>query len=365
MILSLGSAVAYSLCVKAFRMSNPLISIVIPVHNGGVSFRQCLEGLAEVRADFYELIVVADGEADASWHVAEQWGASVMRLPQAGGPARARNLGASAARGDILFFIDADVWVHPEAVRRVAITFQQDHQLAALIGSYDDAPGALNFLSQYRNLLHHYTHQTARTNASTFWGACGAIRRDVFFKVGGFYEGYRRPSIEDIELGYRLTTAGYQIRLDKDLQVKHLKCWQASSLLKADFCYRALPWTTLILRHQGLINDLNLKISSRISVMLAYGITGLSALGVFKLTTQTSISLSFWAMLGILTLALLQINWPVYSFFLRKRGWWFTVQVIPWHWLYYLYSGLAFAIGWARHWLSQAFPRQFSMSSLR
>jgi hypothetical protein len=49
-----------------------------------------------------------------------------------------------------------------------------------LIGSYDDAPGANNFLSQYKNLFHHYTHQTGSEEASTFWGACGAIRRDVF-----------------------------------------------------------------------------------------------------------------------------------------------------------------------------------------
>lgn len=341
-------------------MSNLLISIVIPVHNGGESFCQCLASLAEVKTDFHELIVVADGAADESWRVAEQWGACVIRLPQAGGPARARNIGASAARGDILFFVDADVQVHAETIQKVAIAFQQDEHLAALIGSYDDAPGATNFLSQYRNLLHHYTHQTARSQASTFWGACGAIRRDVFLKVGGFDEQYRRPSIEDIELGYRLTTAGYQIHLAKDVQVKHLKCWRAGSLLKADFFYRALPWTTLILQNQGLINDLNLKVSNRISVVLAYGFVGLFMIGILKLMMQSAIAPSFWLSLGGVVFALLLLNWSVYRFFIHKRGWWFTAQVIPWHWLYYLYSGLAFAIGWTRHQLVQTGPKVLS-----
>lgn len=121
--------------------------------------------------------------------------------------------------------------------------FSRELDLAALIGSYDDAPGATNFLSQYRNLLHHYVHQTGNEEASTFWGACGAVRREVFLAMGGFDESYRQASIEDIELGYRLKRAGLKILLCKALQVKHLKRWEAGSLLKADFCYRALPWT--------------------------------------------------------------------------------------------------------------------------
>ncbi|MGD1861205.1 MAG: glycosyltransferase family 2 protein [Leptolyngbyaceae cyanobacterium] len=212
-------------------MTSLLISIVIPVHNGGESFKKCLKSLAAVRDSFFELIIVVDGGTDDSWQVAESSGAKVIRLPQAGGPARARNLGAAAAQGDVIFFVDADVCVHATTVEQVAIAFQQDPHLAALIGSYDDAPGAANFLSQYRNLLHHFVHQTASTRATTFWGACGAVRRDVFFKVGGFDERYRQPSIEDIELGYRLTAANYPINLKKDIQVKHLKCWRASSLL--------------------------------------------------------------------------------------------------------------------------------------
>ena len=58
--------------------------------------------------------------------------------------------------------------------------------------------------------------------------------------------------------------AGYRIRLSKELQVKHLKRWNIRSLLKSDFFDRALPWTELILRDRGFINDLNLRTSSRL-----------------------------------------------------------------------------------------------------
>lgn len=139
-----------------------------------------------------------------------------------------------------------------------------------MFGSYDDTPGEPNFFSQYRNLLHHYVHQTGNEDASTFWGACGAIRRDIFMKMNGFDEGYARPSIEDIELGYRLKQAGHRIFLAKDIQITHLKRWTLWSMLSADFFCRALPWTRLILENGGFVNDLNLKVSSRVSVICAW-----------------------------------------------------------------------------------------------
>ena len=56
---------------------------------------------------------------------------------------------------------------------------REEPGIAAVFGSYDDEPGAPNLVSQYRNLLHHFVHQTGRTEASTFWTGCGAVRRDA------------------------------------------------------------------------------------------------------------------------------------------------------------------------------------------
>lgn len=319
------------------------ISVIIPVHNGGPSFHTCLSKLAEAVPKPNEIIVVADGDTDGSWRLAQQFGAKVIRIPESGGPARARNLGARAAQGSILFFVDADVAICPEAIGYVANIFKAHPHLAALIGSYDDAPGAANFLSQYRNLLHHYVHQNASEEASTFWGACGACRREVFLAVGGFDEKYRHPSIEDIELGYRIKEAGYQIRLCKNLQVKHLKRWEAISMLKADFFYRALPWTELILRDRRsrLTNDLNIQIKSRISALLAYGV-------LFSLPAACWWP-GFLVLGSLMALLLTAFNAPLYRFFQQKQGLVFALKTIPWHWLYFLYSGLAFAIGTLRH----------------
>jgi glycosyltransferase involved in cell wall biosynthesis len=326
---------------------NPTVSVIIPVHNGGPYFRTCLSKLAQAVPKPIEIIVVADGESDGSWRLAKEFGAKVIRIPECGGPARARNLGAQAAKGDILFFVDADVAICPEAVGYAIGIFKKNPYLAAMIGSYDDAPGDPGFLSQYRNLLHHYVHQTGSEEASTFWGACGVIRREIFLQMGGFNEGYRQASIEDIELGYRLKQAGYKIRLCKALQVKHLKRWEAVGLLKADFFYRALPWTELIWRDRKLTNDLNLQVSSRISVILTYAIL-LAVLGALWWPETLVLA-------SLLAIPLTAINAQLYRFFRRKHGIVFALKTIPWHWLYYFYSGLAFAIGTVRH-LSQKKP---------
>jgi GT2 family glycosyltransferase len=323
------------------RLGQPTISIIVPVHGGAVHFPDCLRALHQLQPRPHEIIIVADGELSRVTNLAAATGAQVVQLPVAGGPARARNHGARAAVGEILFFVDSDVVVPIDVVNTVAMIFSDDHDPAAAIGSYDDEPGGDNFLSQYKNLLHHYVHQSAREEASTFWGACGAIRRETFLALDGFDESYRHPSIEDIELGYRLKQAGHKIRLVKRLQVRHLKRWSIRSLLASDLLHRALPWTKLILRHGRVMNDLNLRPASRVSAVIAWAL--MLSLGAAMWIPE---GLGLAALLAILLLAL---NAQLYRFFYRKRGWVFTMQSIFWHWLYYLYSSAAFAVGTVWH----------------
>jgi glycosyltransferase involved in cell wall biosynthesis len=319
------------------------VSVIVPVYNGGRAFRQCLEALAASTYPVLDVIVVDDGSSDGSADLATACGYRVLYSDRPrSGPAAARNLGAHAASGEVLFFVDADVAVRPDTVGTVAAAFAADPDLDALFGSYDDAPGAPNFLSQYKNLFHHYVHQHGNERASTFWSGCGAIRRSVFLLHGGFdTELYHRPCIEDIELGYRITRRGGHIRLRKDLQVKHLKRWTTGSLLRSDILDRGIPWSRLLLREKAFANDLNLQTANRVSVLTVYLL--LLALAAWPWV--------WWAgLLAAGTAGLfLALNWPLYRWFAGRRGWPFALAVVPWHWLYYLYNGLSFAVGLLLH----------------
>lgn len=317
------------------------VSVIIPVYRGGASFQECLASLAKTDPRPHEIIVVADGGEESDMATAVATGVKVLATPGRAGPASARNLGARAATGDVVFFIDADVVVPPGVIETVAEVFDREPRVAAIFGSYDDAPGRPNFLSQYKNLSHHYYHQTAREDASTFWSGCGAVRRDAFLEATGFEEAYGDPCIEDIELGYRLRDAGHKIRLHKALQVKHLKEWRLAGFIKAEIFGRAVPWTELILRHRRPGNDLNLRLSARASVLAAYGLlAALAAAFIWPPSVFVA---------GGLALALLLLNARLYLFFCRKRGPLFALLTIPWNWFYYLYGGLGFVIGVARH----------------
>ena len=320
----------------------PFFSIIIPVYNGGSLFQRSLDALQQSAFEDWELIVVDDGSDDGSGALADEAGATVLCTPNRLGPAAARNMGAQVARGYYLYFIDADCQIHPDTLMHIAHRFQADPSLDALFGSYDDAPGAPNFIAQYKNLFHHYVHQNGGETASTFWTGCGAINRRKFLALGGFdVQTYQRPSIEDIDLGYRLKQSGGQICLAKEVQVKHLKAWTLMSLLKSDIFDRGIPWTRLILRDSAFVNDLNLQTHNRVSVVTVYGL--LLAIFVSLVAPQAVVIAVGLAML------LIWLNQDVYRFFYRQRGAWFTIRAVLMHWLYYGYNAICFAVGVLLH----------------
>ena len=136
-----------------------MISVIVPVHNGTSFLRQCLEALGGSRCP-YECIVVNDGSTDETSEIAGSFPTRVIDVPDGPrGPAYARNRAAEVARGDILFFLDADVIVDRDTLERIERTFVQHPEVDAVFGSYDDRPAETNFVSLYKNLAHHFVHQ--------------------------------------------------------------------------------------------------------------------------------------------------------------------------------------------------------------
>jgi glycosyltransferase involved in cell wall biosynthesis len=326
-----------------------LVSIIIPEYNAKNYLVQSLPAFQKSEQKNFELIVVDDNSTDDSPEIARKYADVVLHMGKNSGPAKARNYGAQESGAPILFFLDADVRIYPDTISRVIAAFHENPEISAVFGSYDTQPPEKNFFSQYKNLFHHYVHQRGSSNAKTFWAGCGAIRKTDFDAAGGFSAEFAKPSIEDVELGYKLRERGKTIRLLKDLQVTHLKKWTFLSLIKADILYRAIPWTLLALK-KGIPWDLNFKLVDRLS--------GIAACLLF-----VSLCLLWrWAYLGFLALflavLLLFLHKDLYRFFYKKKGVVFSVFAIPYHWFYYLYSTLTFVLVFAIFLIKDAFTKK-------
>ncbi len=320
----------------------PSLSVVIPVNNGGRDFERCLRGLRDSSRTDYELLVVDDASTDGSDQLAQSFGARLIRHDRRRGPAAARNAGALAAEGPIIFFLDADVAVHPDTLAKAMARLEADPNLGALFGSYDDSPAAPGLVSQFRNLLHHFVHQRGEFDhdarpARTFWTGCGAIRRDLFIQLGGFDPLlYKRPAIEDIELGYRITRAGSRILLARDVQATHLKRWSLPEMIRTDIFRRGVPWMLLIKRSGVEETDLNVSPSQRLCVLAtALGLAGLAA-------SPWIPALACLLLVALVTIVVL--NRDFYDLLKRRRGVGFALASTPLHFLYYCCCGASVVI---------------------
>jgi len=316
------------------------ISVIMPVYNGQDFIDKSLPPLQKMleRGEVGEIIVVDDSSTDDTASIAAGMGARV--IPSGGrlGPGAARNQAAQQATGDTLWFVDADVVAHDDAAAYLVDGFSEAG-IVAVFGSYDDRPAARNFLSQYKNLVHHYYHHRGRKEATTFWSGCGAVRKDAFLQAGGFdIERYTRPSIEDIELGYRLREAGGRILLIPEFQSTHLKEWHFINLIHTEVFCRAIPWSRLMFEQPETGSDLNVSSAERMRA----GLAGLVFIGL----VIAMAGLIPWWTVAILLGGAAAMNTGLLSLFYQRKGFAFAVMGFLFHQLYYLYSSAAYVYCW-------------------
>jgi len=234
-----------------------MISVVIPVHNAARTLSECLQAIRGSNYDRYEVLVVDDASTDTSVELATRHGCRVVRLPENVGAAKAKNVGAGEAKGDIILFTDGDILLQPGTLRLV-VECLQDPTIAGVVGLLGQKLRYDDFSSQFKNLWMHYTYKriagsdAAQRGVGLFFTSIAAIRRNVFEQLGGFDTHYAGASVtEDIEFGQRLLSAGYRVRLDGRLTVEHLKHYSLFGLLKTDL-ERAFGLTKTWLRKKLL-----------------------------------------------------------------------------------------------------------------
>nr|WP_062330574.1 glycosyltransferase family A protein [Herbidospora sakaeratensis] len=194
-------------------MEAPLVTVIVPTYNHARFLPLVLTAIREQTHHPLEVVVVDDCSTDGSAEVAASMGVPVLRTPGNGGPAAARNLGAAHANGEILFFVDSDVALAPDAVATGVALLAADPTLGAVCGIEDPDPLIRSTRTEdYRAHQHHYWSIASEGEVSFLWSAMFAIRASVFRETGPFNPELRHT--EEVDYGRRLSDH-YRVRITR------------------------------------------------------------------------------------------------------------------------------------------------------
>jgi len=202
-------------------MPSPGVTIIIPAYNAERTIRDCLASVLAAEHDGpREVLVVDDGSTDDTCAIAESLGCRVLRTERNGGPALARNLGAAAATGEILIFVDADTRMRADSIRE-AVRALEEEGVDAVTGMYEAEPLNGGFFPAYYAYLKYHAFVSAPTRRIQAFGAqCAAIRKSLLDRVGGYRSIPWGMDIENEELGHRINRYS-PIALSREFRVHH------------------------------------------------------------------------------------------------------------------------------------------------
>jgi hypothetical protein len=186
--------------------TSPTFSVIIPAYNRAALLRQSLESVFQQNFRDIEVIVVDDGSTDDFSSIIAEFGPRVTFLRQSNsGPGAARNIGATAATGEYLAFLDSDDLWFPWTLSTYANVIAQ----AAAPSFFTAAPFRFRDVSELLAVTPEplqteiFSDYYASSDAWRWFGASSFIvRRSTFNAVQGFHGA--RINGEDADLAMRL-----------------------------------------------------------------------------------------------------------------------------------------------------------------
>jgi glycosyltransferase involved in cell wall biosynthesis len=181
-------------------VNRPLVSVVVPVYNGGRFLTFALQSIFDQDYRPLEVIVVDDGSVDDSGNVARSFQEARYIYQSNQGASAARNAGVAAAQGELIAFLDADdIWTPDCKVSRQIDYLRKHPETGYVVG------GGKNFLESGLALPAGLTKELFMKE-HTFLTSTLVVRRNVFYEVGEFDRSYEIS--QDTDWFVRASDAG-------------------------------------------------------------------------------------------------------------------------------------------------------------
>lgn len=191
-------------------MGGATFSIIIPTLNEEDKLGVCFKSLMEQTYREFEVIIVDGGSQDSTVDMAERNGFDVLEVEKTRphDVSAAKNEGARHARGDILFFMDADMALEPNCFEVLDEEYNEHDVVGVSCKVLPFEGNSLeNVMYQCNNILARLGNYVGVHELSYF--SCHAYRKDCFEKIGGFREDLL--ACEDLDLSLRLRHLGHYI----------------------------------------------------------------------------------------------------------------------------------------------------------
>ncbi len=295
-----------------------MVSIIIPTYNAERFMPGLLDSIFRQKIEDMEVIIVDDCSGDRTVEIARRYPVRVIEFEKNAGPARARNIGVKVAKGDIIFFLDADVIVMDGTIKEVRDFFDNNPSAKCVIGICETEPLNNGFVPRYMAMF-EYIHLIGRKDnrVSVFAPRCGAIRKEFFQRIGGYNESYKGADVEDFELARRINRTD-PIILNERIRVKH----QFANLRQAirNYFKRAVMWVHLFFREKRLDNAGPTSPNNGIAAICAF----FSFLSLFFIPF---VHKTLYITLTLLTVFLIA-NFRWFNFMRNEAGLFFAVRAL-------------------------------------
>ncbi len=332
----------------ASQASPLLFSIIIPSYNSVTTLIPLLESLQRQTITQHEVILVDDASTDDTKIAVAAYDVQYHRMAAQGGPASARNYGATLALAPWLVFADADTIFADDTLEKIKDALEQC-PMDALVGTYSGRPANAGFMPRYKAMWEALAIDAVLESHGekyipyTAWAPRpGVVRKEVFEAVGGFNESFRGADLEDVDLGYRLTAAGYAIFFVPAVRIQHHYPATFRKEIRA-FARRCALWMQMKREH-GFFDAAGEGTPRQALVH----IDGFAA---FLLLVASILFPWLLAPAAVLTLVYFFTSRRFILFALKEEGLWFALLAALVCWIHTIVLGVAASYGLMRRFL--------------